>query len=232
MLKLLHRNIAFLTGLPLAALLSACAGEADSPGLEYMPDMYRGPAVEAYVDAGQDPYYFGDSLARVQRNTPGWRTPPPGTIAFSADPAKATYNMPYALSNTPEGYEASAVITSPVAMTEATVEAGKVMYGKFCVHCHGETGMGDGSVVNNGGHPPPTAYSGPLKDLPEGRMFHTLTYGKGMMGSHASQLDKEERWTVIQYVKYLQNGGSMSRTTAPAMAGGVAPATTPTAAVN
>ena len=40
-------------------------------------------------------------------------------------------------------------------------------------------------------------------------MFHTLTYGKGMMGSHAGQLTKEERWTVIQYVKYLQNGGKM-----------------------
>ena len=30
-----------------------------------------------------------------------------------------------------------------------------------------------------------------------------------MMGSHASQLTKKERWTVIQYVKYLQNGGKM-----------------------
>ena len=48
----------------------------------------------------------------------------------------------------------------------------------------------DGAVVAKGGHPAPGAYNGPLKDLPEGKMFHTLTYGKGVMGSHASQLTK------------------------------------------
>jgi hypothetical protein len=29
------------------------------------------------------------------------------------------------------------------------------------------------------------------------------------MGSHAGQLTKEERWLVVQYVKYLQNGGKL-----------------------
>ena len=58
-----------------------------------------------------------------------------------------------------------------------------------------------------GGHPAPQAYNGPLKDLPEGKMFHTLTYGKGAMGSHASQLTKVERWKVIAFVKKLQKLG-------------------------
>ncbi|MCB0765166.1 MAG: c-type cytochrome, partial [Flavobacteriales bacterium] len=93
---------------------------------------------------------------------------------------------------------------------------GEQLYKDNCVKCHGETGMGDGSVITKGGHPPPTAYSGPLKDLPEGKMFHTLTYGKGAMGSHASQLNKEERWLVIQYVKYLQAGGKMPSAAATA----------------
>ena len=200
-------------------LMSSCHHDPNSPGIEYFPDMYRSPAVEAYVDYGQDPYYFGDSLAEAERNTVSWRLPPAGTIPFAADQSKATYNFPYPYANTPEDYErAGAELHSPIEMTEATVEKGKTIYTKFCWHCHGETGAGDGPVVNNGGHPPPTAYSGPLKDLSEGKMFHTLTYGKGMMGSHASQLSKEERWTVIQYVKYLQNGGKMTRDAAPAVA--------------
>lgn len=29
------------------------------------------------------------------------------------------------------------------------------------------------------------------------------------MGSHASQLTKEERWLVTRYVQFLQNGGNM-----------------------
>ncbi len=76
------------------------------------------------------------------------------------------------------------------------------------MHCHGESGQGDGGTVTNGGFPPPPAYNGgALKNLPEGKMFHSITYGKGMMGSHASQLTKEERWKIIQYVKVLQNDG-------------------------
>jgi len=75
-------------------------------------------------------------------------------------------------------------------------------------------GEGDGAVVNNGGYPPPPSYTGPLKDLPEGKVFHSLVYGKNVaMGSHASQLNKEERWLVAIYVKYLQNGGAMTGAT-------------------
>lgn len=196
---------------PLAlAVLTGCKGDPNSPGIEYMPDMYRSPAVEAYVDYGQDPYYFADSVVLAERNTQSARLPAEGTIPFAADEAKAAFNFPYPYANTPEDYERAGLeVHSPIPLTKGTVEAGKVIYGKFCVHCHGETGMGDGAVVTKGGHAPPNAYNGPLKTLPEGKMFHTLTYGKGMMGSHASQLTKEERWTVIQYVKFLQNDGKM-----------------------
>lgn len=192
------------------AVLTGCKGDPNSPGIEYMPDMYRSPAVEAYVDYGQDPYYFADSVVLAERNTQSARLPAEGTIPFAADEAKAAFNFPYPYANTPEDYERAGLeVHSPIPLTKETMEEGKVIYGKFCVHCHGETGMGDGAVVTKGGHAPPNAYNGPLKTLPEGKMFHTLTYGKGMMGSHASQLTKEERWTVIQYVKFLQNDGKM-----------------------
>jgi len=32
-------------------------------------------------------------------------------------------------------------------------------------------------------------------------MFHTITYGKGLMGAHASQLNKEERWKLVHYIR-------------------------------
>ena len=35
-------------------------------------------------------------------------------------------------------------------------------------------------------------------------MYHTLTYGKGLMGSHASQLSQKDRWLVIEYIKVLR----------------------------
>lgn len=207
--------------------MASCGGDPNSPGVEYMPDMYRSPAVEAYVDYGQDPYHFSDSLAVSQRERQSARMPVAGTIPFSKDESKAAFNMPYPYKNTPEDYERAGMeLHSPIAMTEATVEQGKVIYTKFCMHCHGASGQGDGGVVKNGNYPVPPAYNGSqLKDLPEGKIFHSLQYGKNLaMGSHASQLNKEERWLLVQYVKFLQNGGKMQRDGAVA--------TEPVAAVN
>jgi mono/diheme cytochrome c family protein len=201
-------------------LLASCGGEKDSPGIEYMPDMYRGPAVEAYVDYGQDPYYVGDSLVHAQRNAQSARKSPAGTIAFAADQSKALYNFPYPYANTPEDYDRAGIeVHSPLPMTQANVDKGKVIYTKFCLHCHGETGQGDGKVVTEGNYPTPPAYNGTqLAALPEGKMFHSLQYGKNLaMGSHAGQLNQEERWTVIQYVKYLQAGGKMPGAVADSM---------------
>ena len=85
---------------------------------------------------------------------------------------------------------------------------------KVLLHGHGY-GKGDGSVVQKAGYPQPPAYDGALKDLPEGKIFHSLTYGKNLgMGSHAGQLDQHKRWLVTEYVKYLQLGGKMPGGTA------------------
>lgn len=201
-----------LKTLPALALLAACAGDPDSPGIEYMPDMYRSPAVEAYVDYGQDPFYFADSVVKRQRTTQSVRRPPAGTVPFAADAAKAGFNFPYPYPNSPEGYErAGAELKSPIPLTQATVDHGKVIYEKFCQHCHGVKGQGDGNVVTKGNYPVPPAYDGAqLKDLPEGKIFHSLMYGKNVaMGSHAGQLSREERWLVTHYVQYLQAGGRL-----------------------
>ena len=208
-MRTLHQLIG-LSGVVL--LLASCSSDPNSPGIEYMPDMYRSPAVEAYVNYGQDPYYFKDSLVLAQRNTQSARLPVTGTIPFAASQEMAQFNFPYAYPATVDGYEAAGLnLRSPIPMTQENVDKGKVSYEKFCVHCHGATGQGDGAVVTNGNYPQPPAYNGSqLATLPEGKMFHSLVYGKNIaMGSHAGQLTKEERWMVVQYVKYLQAGGKM-----------------------
>jgi mono/diheme cytochrome c family protein len=109
----------------------------------------------------------------VQRNRQGARLPVAGTIR-SRDPSKAQFNMPYPYPNSNDGYEAAGLnLKSPIAMTEATVEQGKVIYTKFCLHCHGEKGEGDGGVVKNGNYPTPPSYTAALKDLSEGKIFHS-----------------------------------------------------------
>lgn len=163
-----------------------------SPGVEYMPDMYRTSAVKAYVN-----YDYPDSITA--------RMPVEGTIPYAAEPEERYNKMPYPFPNTPEGYEAAGVnIKSTVEETEENLAEGKRLYTNYCMMCHGEQGKGDGILVQREKFPPPPSYSGQLKDLPEGKMFHSVTFGKGLMGPHASLLSKTERWKIIQYVKQLQ----------------------------
>ena len=42
------------------------------------------------------------------------------------------------------------------------------------------------------------------KKLPEGTMFHVATYGKNNMGSYASNLTREQRWRIVQYIRTLE----------------------------
>ena len=143
------------------------------------------------------------------------RIPVAGTIPYAPD--RMAFVLPYAYPNTPEGYEAAGLLLrSPIdSVTVEMVEEGKQIYVQMCTQCHGEQGKGDGALSRNGHIQGIPSYSDKLKDLPEGKMFHTLTYGKGLMGSHASQLSQRARWLVIEYIKVLQQGGSMP-TTSPA----------------
>lgn len=189
--------------------MAACTSDPNAPGVEYMPDMYRSPAPEAYVDYGSNKHV---DWTQAQKDAAGVkpalvREPVAGTIPYTGSMANAIFVMPYALQNTPEDYERAALeVKSPILATQANVERGKEIYTTMCTHCHGKEGHGDGAISKNGHINGIPDYATKLKDLPEGKMFHSITYGKGLMGQHASQLNQLERWQVVQYVKCLQQG--------------------------
>ncbi|MBD77862.1 MAG: cytochrome C [Crocinitomicaceae bacterium] len=167
-------------------VLQSCKSDPNSPGFEYMPDMYRSPSYETY-GTGLEP--TGASA----------RVPAENSIAMGED------NLPYPYPNTFEGYEAAGMnLKNPLAWNDENIAKGKANYMRFCVHCHGKKGKGDGTVPTNSEYPNPPAYDAGLKDLPAGKMFHSLQWGKNLMGSHASQMTKTERWEVILYVQTLQ----------------------------
>ncbi len=158
---------------------------------EYMPDMYRSPAIEPYVDYGEVRGQYSNPELTDKMSA---RKPVEGTIARGY--------IPYSYDNTAEGYEmAGQNLKNPLPYSEGVVNDGKELFGMFCVHCHGDNGQGDGTLVQRDKFPPiPTKFTPDLQ-LPEGKMFHTITYGKGLMGAHASQLNQEERWKLVHYIR-------------------------------
>lgn len=198
----------FTIGVMLA--LSSCIKSDDSPGYEYMPDMYRSQAIEAYVDYGMVKDDERSDAAMLRKNTISARSPAEGSIPFKSSQGKAELFMPYAYENTEEGYTMSASNKIPSIFlndVEENVKEGKRLYNIMCQHCHGMKGQGDGNVVTKFGFNAPSAYNAGLKDRSLGTIFHVITFGKNAMGPHASQLNKEERWKVSMYVRTLQHDG-------------------------
>ncbi len=219
-MKKSYRNIRFafasaFAGLILTGLTSCGKEDANSPGFEFMPDMYRSPSLEYYNTNVID----GDTINTAMM-------PVAGSVARGF--------IPYAYPNSDEGLKmAHANLKNPLPFNEREQwEAeGEVLFSKFCIHCHGATGAGDGKVGAKLPGPPPP-YQG-NKDLTEGRIFHVITYGKGLMGAHQSLLNQEERWKLVYFVQKLmapQDGGTAKDSTATASAAIAAPTAKATAA--
>lgn len=197
--------------------LLSCKSDENSPGMEYMPDMYRSAAVEGYWDYAEVRGKYDEDAEMLIRDKFSF-VPPAGTIPYAGTDA-GKEDMPYehgapvnadkthglyGMRQDTAGYANAANDKNPIPYSDEVLKEGKVLFESFCIHCHGEKGAGDGPVPSTGKYPPPPAYNGPLKDLPAGQIFYSITYGKNAMGSHASQLNKEERWKLVYYVQKLQ----------------------------
>lgn len=227
-MKIKFKALTSFTVLAVSALiLGGCTADPDSPGLEYMPDMYRSPAIEPYVD-------YGEIRGRIQEDVKlnlSAMTPPSGSIPYyGTDSATVRMMLPYArkaniafrethglygddLSMADE-YTLAAADGNPLKLTadnaEETLKKGKDLYTVMCQHCHGEKGDGNGPMVASGAYAGVPNYADRAA-LSDGQMFYSIYYGKGAMGSHRSQLNKKEIWTLVHYVRKLQNAsyGSM-----------------------
>ncbi|MBB6502677.1 c-type cytochrome [Pedobacter cryoconitis] len=176
----------------IVATLSSCR-DKNNPGLEYARNMYDHIAY--------DPDQPNKNFANGQTaQTPPANTDPIGFVK-------------YEYANTKEGYEAAGTnLHNPLAKTPQNLLSGKHYFTVFCSPCHGDKGDGKGHLVQIEKFTGVPAYHGDaassrgglMKDLTEGKIYHTIMYGLNNMGSHASQLTPDQRWKVVMYVQQLQ----------------------------
>lgn len=214
--------VMFTVGL---TVMSSCVSDPDSSGLEYMPDMYRSPAVEPYVDYG---HIDGEEREELKTQQSAMR-PPHRTIPYyGTDSSKVALMLPYhreasSAANTTHGlyksdgwrlsdslntdYENAKADKNPIRLTPENVDGimseGKRIYESKCQHCHGEEGNGKGPMVESGAYAGVPDYK-TLQDLGDGQIFYSIYYGKGAMGAHAMLIDKKEIWTLVHYVNQFR----------------------------
>ncbi len=183
--------LAFATGL--FTLFSSCDSKRE-PGKIYMPDMAYSRAFEAYAP---------NNLAKEDINYVPY--PVEGTI-------RRGDLFPYTLANDSNGYKMSASVKNPLpSLDTVQMKEAERLFNINCAICHGANMDAQGPLATGGKVPAVANLTlAQYVQMPEGTMFHSITYGKGNMGSYASQLSREQRWMVIQYVKHHQAslGGS------------------------
>ena len=102
---------------------------------------------------------------------------------------------------------------------------GKQRFDIYCSVCHGYAGYGDGHVSQRGMalNIQQKAEWVQAKSLcdpevmadPVGRIFDTITNGRGAMGPYRSQITAEDRWAIVFFVKSMQMSHLGEKSDAP-----------------
>jgi mono/diheme cytochrome c family protein len=110
----------------------------------------------------------------------------------------------------------------PLPVTAALMKRGQERYQIFCASCHGLAGAGDGMTAQRAEalHEgtwvrPATLYGEPVRKLPVGQLFETVTSGVRKMPAHGALIPAEDRWAIVLYVRALQRSQNPRREDRP-----------------
>ena len=157
--------------------------DPSKPNYQYFPNMYESVGYKTYQESDAFPNGIQAQLP-VEGSVPrGWQ--------------------PYEYEDSNEGYESAKLnLKSPLVNNEENLKNGKKMYDIYCSVCHGSKGDGQGILMEREKFLGIPSYAD--RDITEGSIYHVLMHGINLMGSHAGQVNDEERWQIAQYVLKLR----------------------------
>ncbi|MFO7446607.1 MAG: quinol:electron acceptor oxidoreductase subunit ActD [Ignavibacteriaceae bacterium] len=136
------------------------------------------------TSAQEKSVYFTDEF--------GMRKPVQGSVARGF--------IPYPYMGEPVPTE---VLVNPLLVTKENLDLGKRKYLTYCSPCHGDYAEGDSRL--RGQFPnPPTLHSDRARQMSDGMLYHIMTNGQNIMPSYASQVTRDERWAIVNYIRVLQ----------------------------
>jgi mono/diheme cytochrome c family protein len=197
------KQLSIITGIGfLLAVAQSCSDVKREQNRVYMPDMAYSRAVETYSDYS----HLKDS--GIHYNA----TPVAGTVKRNVG---VYYQL---LKDTTGAYNVSAAMVNPLpALNEEDMKEAERLYLVNCGICHGQQLDGNGPLYKGGEGPYPAApknlVGDELKKMADGTMFHSITYGKNLMGGYASQVSPKQRWMIIHYIRMKQGAGKTDAST-------------------
>jgi cytochrome c553 len=128
------------------------------------------------------------------------RMPVEGTIARDDDLAGMDHNIH--------------TMKNPLPLSSSVMERGKQRYNIYCTPCHGAVGDGKGIVAQRGmtlGFVPPTnLHDQNMRNMADGHFYHVMTNGIRNMQPYAYQINENDRWAIVHYIRALQRSQNAS----------------------
>jgi mono/diheme cytochrome c family protein len=163
----------------------SCDDDPTVPNREYMPDMVSSVAFDTFAE---------------NPNTPDRRTlmaPPKGAVPRGFQPLHFSPGPD-------EAARAGRELTNPIPDGPLVRQRGEVAFQRWCSPCHGHEGLGDG-LVGRKFPRPPSLTADHARGLPDGRIFHIISFGQGVMPAYGQQVVQRDRWMIERYLRQLQN---------------------------
>jgi mono/diheme cytochrome c family protein len=130
--------------------------------------------------------------SRFFRDGFGMRLPPPETV------------MRGRIAYTIQRQELASILANPMPRTKDVFNKGRQAFNTYCSVCHGILGNGAQTLTAAYGAKPANLVSQQMIDMPDGQIYHVLMAGKNAMPPYSAELDEEERWAAVHYVRALQ----------------------------
>ena len=82
--------------------------------------------------------------------------------------------------------------------------AARQAYRQRCAVCHGPLGDGKGSLTEAYGARPANLQGQAILDYPDGKIHWVILHGKNAMPGHQADLDEDQPWALVHYLRALQ----------------------------
>lgn len=92
----------------------------------------------------------------------------------------------------------------PFEVTPEILARGRQRYSITCAVCHGATGQGNGITSKYGIVGIANLHQDRFLEMADGEIFNTITHGKNTMMGYGYNVQVQDRWAIIAYVRSLQ----------------------------
>jgi mono/diheme cytochrome c family protein len=166
------------------------------PPFEVFPDMNY----QAKVKDQQPSAFFADGMAS--------RQPVPGTVAEEM-PAQNDYwaTGKWDATHWGDGIPVHEARNGGRALEigPADLARGRERYQINCAVCHGATGAGNGITSQYGLSGAANYHTDRLRTISDGSLFNTISNGTGQMMGYGYNIEIDDRWRIVMYIRALQH---------------------------